>query len=191
MLVKVTSVKACPAAAGVPRLRSGDPGVPGVHPACSGRRLHLEHIRPVLGIRENASRRSVTATTDMNLPLTARSACRPAARPRRRAVVAAMAVAPRPEGASMVPPATGNASQNVRSGTAQIAAQSHSNGRHNGGSRASRNSKVTTQRNEGAGLTVLHGLGAGRRPQRPPAVDGSGLPSSICPAGSDRLLKTP
>lgn len=145
MLVKVTSVKACPAAAGVPRLRSGDPGVPGVHPARSGRRLHLEHIRPVLGIRENASRRSVTATTGMNLPLTARSACRPAARPRRRTVVAAMAVAPRPEGAPR-PSATGNASQNVRSGAAQIAAQSHSNWRHNGGSGVSDAEALLTER---------------------------------------------
>jgi hypothetical protein len=32
-----------------------------------------------------------------------------------------------------------------------------------GGSRASRNSKVTTQRDEGAGLAVLHGLDAGSR----------------------------
>jgi hypothetical protein len=45
-----------------------------------------------------------------------------------------------------------------------------------GDCRASRNSKVTTQRDEGAGLTVLPGRGAGRL-QRPPAVDGSGLPS--------------
>jgi len=98
MLVKVTSVKACPVEVGGPRLRSGDPGLPGVHPARSGRRLQLEHVRQVgvLGIRENASRRSVPATNGMNLPLTARSACRPAARPRRRAVVAALAFAPRP-----------------------------------------------------------------------------------------------
>lgn len=37
--------------------------------------------------------------------------------------------------------------------------------------------RVTTQRDEGAGLTALHGLDAGRRPQTPPAIDGSGLPS--------------
>ena len=199
MLVKVTSVRACPAAAGVPRLRSCDPGVPGVHPARSGRRLHLEYIHPVLGIRENASRRSVTATTGMNLPLTARSACRPAARPRQHAVVAAMAVAPRPEGAPR-PPATGNASQNVRSGAAQIAAQSHSNWRHNGGSGAA----TTTSDCHGARLAssrddepsadfVLLGLSlvTGRGAQRSSGYARAGLPgraarSCLPPSGCGR-----